>query len=345
MRLPRNAQLWLPGLVRSRLRRQPLDGPATVWLTFADHYEPRWRKADLDTATARVTRWVRDWPAIADQFRDHDGRPAQYTFFFPEEEYAPELLDPLADLTRQGVADVEVHIHHQGEGEQWFVDHIGTYVATLRDRHGLLRQHNGRTVFGFIHGNWALDNSHPDGTWCGLNNELTLLRQLGCYADFTMPAAPDPCQTSRVNSIYWATDDPARPKSHDDGVPVTLGGTPPASPLLMVQGPLTVRLAGFRPALEVGELAWHVPVTRNRVKAWLGAAPRIGNNLFLKLHSHGAPEKNAGPLLERDLPAALELTRSECERRGWKLVHATAWQMASAVLGLASGDGKVIIPP
>ena len=33
----------------------------------------------------------------------------------------------------------------------------------LTDDHGLLRQQDGRTVFGFIHGNWALDNSRPDG--------------------------------------------------------------------------------------------------------------------------------------------------------------------------------------
>jgi len=312
---------------------------------FADHYEPRWRKADLETARSRVDRWARSWPAIAQSHLDHFGRPARYTFFYPEEEYAPELLDPLAELSGKGVADVEVHVHHDGEGEQWFVDHIGGFVTTLHERHGLLRKVDGQPVFGFIHGNWALDNSHPDGTWCGLNNELTLLRQLGCYADFTMPAAPDPCQTRRVNSIYWATDDPTRPKSHDDGIPVTVGGTPPASALLMVQGPLTLRRAGLRPALEVGELAWHVPVTRDRVKAWLGAAPRIGNHLFLKLHSHGAPEKNAGPLLERDLPAALELTRSECERRGWKLVHASAWEMASAIRELVSGREAVNIPP
>ena len=51
---------------------------------------------------------------------------------------------------------------------------------------------NGRVVFGFIHGNWALDNSRPDGKYCGLNNEITLLRDLGCYADFTMPSGASP---------------------------------------------------------------------------------------------------------------------------------------------------------
>jgi hypothetical protein len=337
MNLPRNAQIWLPGLIRSALASPAFDGPVTVWLIFADHYEPRWRRADLDTARSRVGSWADRWPAIADAHRDHFDRPAQYTFFYPEEEYHPELLEPLADMAQSGIADVEVHIHHDGEGETNFVDRIGNFVTRLRDRHGLLHQEEGRTVFGFIHGNWALDNAHPRGRWCGLNNELTLLRELGCYGDFTLPAAPDPCQTRRVNSIYWAVDDPNTPRSHDDGVPIRPGGTPPASSLLMVQGPLTLRWDRLKPALEVGELAGHDPVTPSRVNAWLAAAPRVGNNIFVKLHGHGAPEKNAAPLLEKDLAAALTLTRAACERRGWRLAHATAWQAYRAIADLVRG--------
>lgn len=337
MPLPRNAQLWLPGLIRSRLHRPAFDGPVTVWLLFADHYEPRWRRADLATARSRVAPWAERWPAIADGHRDHFGRPAQYTFFYPEEEYHPELLEPLARMAHDGVADVEVHIHHDREGEANFVERIETFVANLRDQHGLLHQESDRTVFGFIHGNWALDNAHPSGRYCGLNNELTLLRQLGCYGDFTLPAAPDPCQVAQVNSIYWAVDDPDTPRSHERGVVVRPGGTPPASSLLMVQGPLTLRWNGLRPALEVGELAGHDPVTPARVEAWLEAAPRIGNHLFVKLHGHGAPEKNAAPLLEKDLAAALTLTRAACDRRGWRLAHATAWQTYGAVAALVRG--------
>ncbi|HRP06985.1 MAG TPA: hypothetical protein PLL69_00725, partial [Gemmatimonadales bacterium] len=294
-------------------------------------FEPRWRQADLDTARERVRAWSEAWPRIAGEHPDHDGRPAQYTFFYPEEEYAPELLDPLADLARAGLADVEVHIHHDGEGEHWFMDHMGRYIENLHDRHGLLRRAGDSIAFGFIHGNWALDNSHPSGRWCGLNNELTLLRRLGCYADFTLPAAPDPCQTRRVNSIYWAIDDPDRPRSHQDGEPFSRHGTPPATGLLMVQGPLDLRLEGLRPKLEVGELAGHDPVVPGRIQSWLRAAPRIGSDVFLKLHAHGAPEKNSGPLLGTELGKAIGLLRQECDRRGWQLRHATAWQMVQAI--------------
>jgi hypothetical protein len=331
MALPRNAQLWLPGLLADRWRRRhEATADTTVWLMIADHFEPRWQRPDDATALARVRAWETAWPAIAGRHRDDADRPAQYTFFFPQEEYRPALLDPLAAMTRAGVADVEVHIHHDREGEADFVARISQFVRTLRTEHGLLHEVDGRPAFGFIHGNWALDNAHPSGKWCGLDNELTLLRTLGCYADFTLPAAPDPCQTRRVNSIYWAIDDPERSKSHDDGQPLVPGEAPPSDALLMVQGPLTVtfpRHRGFRPTLEVGELAGHAPVTPGRVRAWLDVAPRVGRDLIVKLHTHGAPEKNAGPLLTRDLDAALAGVRAECTRRGWGLRFATAWEV------------------
>ena len=196
-RLPRNAQLWLPGWLaarqRNRMHRFNPAEPVTVHLMFADHYEPFWAKPTEAVAQARVDAWATEWPRIAERQRDDAGRPAQWTFFYPEEEYRPELLDSLAGLARRGVGDVEVHIHHDGEGEANFVGRMEQFVTVLSRDHGLLGDARHPT-YGFIHGNWALDNSHPDGRWCGLNNELTLLRRLGCYADFTMPAAPDPYQ-------------------------------------------------------------------------------------------------------------------------------------------------------
>src|SRR2546429_162497 len=93
--LTRNAHLWLPQYLAWR-RRKPAGNPARLWLTVADHYEPHWQKPGRDVAKNRVDTWRKLWPAIADRNRDAQGRPARYTFFYPQEEYEPELLDPLA---------------------------------------------------------------------------------------------------------------------------------------------------------------------------------------------------------------------------------------------------------
>ncbi|HEY4099463.1 MAG TPA: hypothetical protein VGM20_01145 [Gemmatimonadales bacterium] len=338
MTLPRNAQLWWPGwrAARRRTRAHRFDPsrPVTVHLMFADHFEPRWNRPSDATARARVAAWADAWPRIASRFRDARGHPPRWTFFYPQEEYHPALIDPLAEMTRAGIADVEIHIHHDGEGEADFTDRMERFIGELSRNHGLLHERDGRPTFGFIHGNWALDNSRPDGRWCGLNNELTLLRRLGCYADFTMPAAPDPCQTTLINAIYWAVDDPAQPKSHDTGRLVEPGATAPDDALLCVQGPLTLRRHPrwrVLPTLEVGELAGYAAPSRARARAWIDAAPRIGNAIFLKLYTHGAPEKNAGPLLGGFIEETIALLQAQCEARRWELAFATAWETYLAV--------------
>jgi hypothetical protein len=79
-------------------------------------------------------------------------------------------------MKRAGIADVDVHIHHDGEGQQNFVDRMSGFSETLVTRHGLLRLSHGRPVFGFIHGNWALDNSRPDGVFARYREDVSLRR-------------------------------------------------------------------------------------------------------------------------------------------------------------------------
>jgi hypothetical protein len=194
-------------------------------------------------------------------------------------------------------------------------------------------------VFGFIHGNWALDNSRPDGRRCGLNNEITLLRDLGCYADFTMPSGDSPTQSRLVNRIYWATDDPLRPRSFDSGVPVE-PGKPGSGDLLMIPGPIGIRWKErLRPRLETGELAHQDLPNAYRVRRWLELAPRVGSDIFLKLYAHGAQERNSKALLlERGLDRVFELLLAECRRSGHELRYVTTWEMCQAVLAAAGGN-------
>ncbi len=335
--LPRNAQIWLPGYMQERRRSRRREPARRVWLVFADHFEPLWNGASEDTAVERVAQWSRGWPRIASQFRDSAGRPARYTFFYPEEEYRPHLLDPLQRLVEDGIADVEVHLHHDGEGEQNFVDRISTFTETLISRHGLLRKQNGRPAFAFIHGNWALDNSRPDGRRCGLNNEITLLRDLGCYADFTMPSGASPTQASTVNTIYWAIDNPLRPKSYDSGPPLT-PGIIETGDLLMIPGPFGLRWAErMIPRMECGELACYDMPTRYRVQRWLDLAPRIGSDIFLKLYAHGAQERHSEPLLQGGLALALDLITKECGRTGCQLHFVSPWEMFQTIEALRKG--------
>ena len=241
---------------------------------------------------------MRDYPAQFGGFQDSDGRVPRHTFFFPIEEYDPEHLDALAALCRSGLGEVELHLHHDNDT----AENLRATLLEARElfvrRHGLLPRDRvtGLPAYGFVHGNWALDNSRPDGRWCGVNNELDVLREAGCYADFTFPSAPSRTQPRKINSIYYAVDDPRRPCSHDQGLDV---GTAPAPPngLMLIQGPLVLdwRRArwGLVPRTENGCLQTSQPPHIDRLALWLKARVQVPTRpdwFFVKLHAHGAEE-------------------------------------------------------
>jgi hypothetical protein len=338
MKLPRHAEIWFGGYIRDRVQRLfQRSQPKRVWITFADHFEPFWNGADDALAHQRVTLWRKQWPEVAARSRhDSAGKPPQYTFFYPEEEYRPDLMDSLAEMVQAGIADVEVHIHHDREGRQNFIDRMSKFCEVLHQRHGLLRRNDGHITFGFIHGNWALDNSFPGGRYCGLNDEITILRDLGCYADFTMPSGSSPSQSKILNSIYWCTDDPNAPKSYDEGVPATVGGGTRGD-LLMVVGPMGLRWRErLMPRMETGEVAVYDLPTPYRVCRWFDLAPRLGEDIFIKLYTHGTQERHSGVLLNGALEQMYELIAAEAEQRGWQFYFVTAWEMFRAINALMS---------
>ena len=315
----------------------PPSEPVHVFICIADHYEPAWHCPGFSVERERVARWVTEYPRAFERFQDSAGRPPQHTFFYPAEEYHPEHLERIAGLCRQGFGDVEVHLHHKDDTSDNLRTTLETFTEQLFHTHGLLRKDDrGRISYGFIHGNWALDNSRPDGCWCGVNDELTILRETGCYADFTMPSAPAPCQTRTINSIYYAVDDPARPKSHDRGVPAEVGRRPPDDSLLMIQGPLALdwqrRKWGLLPGIENGDLTGHHPPTLARLRLWLTAGVSVVGKpdwLFIKLHTHGAQPKNANMLLGEPMQRFHQELRAFAERHAWFRYHyVTAWEMA-----------------
>jgi hypothetical protein len=263
--------------------------------------------------------------------------------FFPMECYRAELLDHLAQLVRSGHGDIEVHLHHDGDSADRLREFLLKSVDNLHTRHGLLSaDSSGHLRYGFIHGNWALDNSRPDGRWCGVNNELTILRETGCYADFTMPAAPDTAQTRTINSIYYAVDDPERPKSHDTGIPAAVGIKPAEGGLLMIQGPLLITQSRpwKRPRLENGNLTGAQPPSAQRLRDWLRARVTVrGQNKwsFVKLHTHGAQERNVAVLLGPAMGRFHQALHNMAADRGFQFFYVTAREMAQLVVQAEKG--------
>jgi hypothetical protein len=347
--MKRHLNLWLGSFIRQVLRGRPRPDPGqplVICLAVADHFEPFWHHSDLDTALARLAVWEDRLPRLCQGLADSRGRPPQHTFFYPLDEYHPQVLERLAGLCRQGLGEVEVHLHHHGETSQELQDKLTDFAELLHQRHGLLRRdpQTGQITYGFVHGNWALDNSLPDGSWCGVNDELLVLKRSGCYADFTLPSAPSPAQTRTINAIYYATDDPLRPKSHDQGLAAAVG-RPPSGDLLLVQGVLALdwrRRHGILPRIENSDLNPSLPPDVARLPLWLRHAPGVEgapNVRFVKLACHGAPEKVHEALLGAPARRFFEqLLGNYDDGRAYRLRFMTCWEMVQAVHALERGE-------
>lgn len=346
----RNVAGWLLGYLRQDWRAPvPVGVTRHVLFCFVDHYEPKWGEPDYATECARVARWRADYPKLCESHCDADGRAPVHSFFFPEEEYRTEHLDALVELCRLGLGEIEIHLHHDHDTEAGLREKLSRFTELLASRHDALPRDpkTGQPRWAFIHGNWALDNSHPDGTGCGVNNELVVLREEGCYADFTFPAAPDPCQTSTVNRIYYATDDPLAPKSHDTGERVRAGGKP-VGDLMLIQGPLGLRWGsrkfGIFPRIENADVRTSCPPTPDRIDAWVNAGIHVQGRpewIFVKVHTHGTQERDIDTLLGAPMDRAFTYLESRYnDGHAWKLHYVSAREMYNIVKAAEAGlDG------
>jgi hypothetical protein len=251
-----------------------------------------------------MREWTEGYPRLAERHRDSDGVRPQHTWFYPAEDYRAEYLDALSDLCQRDLGEIELHLHHGHDTPASLRRRLEEAVA-LFNRHGALITWGEPPLrtYGFIHGNLALDNSLGDPALCGVNSELEILRETGCYADFSLPTAPARSQTRKVNAIYYALDDPGAPKSHDGGVDAEVGVKPPDG-LLLVQGPLALdwrrRKFGLLPRIDNAHIGGSSPGTPARVRRWVRQRVHVRGRpewVVVKVSCHGAEEHNFDPLL------------------------------------------------
>ena len=343
----KNMDIWLWGYISHHITKKTAhSGPTHVIFCFVDHYEPQWKTDDINVERSRVDRWLNDYPKMAEGHKDADGVAPQHTFFYPEEEYRQEHLDKLQQLCEAGFGEMDIHLHHEDDTAENFVTTINRFKKTLADNHQLLTvDENGELTYGFIHGNWTLDNSHPDGLHCGINNELALLNKTNCYVDMTLPSAPNRTQTRTVNKIYMATGEPNQCKGHDIGVKAEVG-KPLQGDLLVVQGPLALnwkrRKAGILPRIENGDIRSSNPPTTDRVDLWVNQHIHVKGRpewLMIKVHTHGTQEEDMDCLLGKPIEEMYSYFESRYnDGEKYVLHYMNAREMTNVIY--AAVDGK-----
>ncbi len=292
---------------------------------IADHFEP----AGYDIESLKI--YFAGYKALMTRHGDSYGNYPKFTWFYRDGETGAAGL--LAEMSRSGLGEAELHLHHGRGTENAAANDAGRLADLINSRVKFLRGSvgSGEKRYGFIHGMWALDNSRG-GEYCGVNNELQVLRETGCFADFTFPAWGD-MQPAKVNSIYYAKDDPLRAKSYNTGIDAAVGQRPEAD-LLIFEGP-----AGSALEILLDKNKLDTALINSWVKARISVAGR-DEWIFVKTNIHslgtGHKEKIFDVKIFDTLFSYLEQAFDDGKR--YRLHYATAREAYNIVR--AAEDGR-----
>lgn len=313
---------------------------------FVDHFEPFTGGADRVRAEARIKAWVDGYGKMADKHSDADGKAPQHTWFYPPH-HDQVFLENLVDLCKRGYGEIEMHLHHNR------MDPFPDTEETLRhkihkciedySKHGIFCLPDGSRRFAFIHGDWSLDNSRGKDI-CGINNEITILRECGCYADFTYPSLGK-AQPAMVNRIYYAKDNPDKPKSYNRGRELRAGAKPWGD-LLMISGVIGLRwksrIHKLKPSIEASNIDKSDYPFPGRIDYWVKNAVKIKGRpdwYFIKMHTHGAKEAGFESIFGAAANKMYDyLERKYNDKNDYFLHYVTAREMYNIIKAAEAGE-------
>jgi hypothetical protein len=340
---------WLPSYFWQRLTRPPRRGKTHLILALADHFEPSIvpedgsARAPYAEQERRLERWCREYPRLFENVHDADGRPFIHTYFYPAEQYDKSLVMRLAEHCHNGWGEIEIHLHH-GVGKPDSVENTRRLLTCFRDT--LAQEHGCLSYWGdseppryaFVHGNFALANSN-NGRGCGVDSEMQILAETGCYADLTLPTgAFHPAQTSKINSLYECGMPLGERAPHRKGQDLERGSAPQTFPII-VQGPLMMDF-NRRLNVENSALTGPNPATLRRLGNWKRAAISVKGRpdwLFIKLHCHGMDPRHEEAMLGASMQAFLRELVGSAEERNEILHFVSAREMVNMILAACDG--------
>ena len=282
----RRGHVWLPHYLRqqSRYRRTQPGPDRHLIFTFVDHFEPS--RAAGERGVEMVRDWCRRNVEISKPVVDDDGLHPQHTWFY---RYDYPNFDCLRELSRSvydGFGEIEFHLHHGHDTSETFREKIEAGKKWFGTAGAMRAVGTGQAHFAYIAGNWALANGQEDASKSGVDEEIVLLRDAGCYADFTFPAFGERSQTRQVNDLYYAVHSD-RVRCYETGPQVAVG-QPQRGDLMIFQGPLYIAFG--RGHVDYAAVEDYAPYFEGRCKSWIKAGVSVEGMpdwVFVKVHTHG----------------------------------------------------------
>lgn len=340
----------LPSYLWQRLIRRNVRGHVHVIVAMADHFEPSSMPgpgagyAPRGVQQERLDAWCSEYPGNFASFRDSDGRHFTHTYFYPAEQYDRGLVAQLADLCHSGWGEIEIHLHHEAATADGTRDQIVAFRDALALEHGCLAYEEGdsRPKYAFVHGNFALANC-AGGFGCGVDNEMQILKETGCYVDLTFPtSAFHPAQIAKINSLYECALPLGERAPQRRGRKLQVGHAVTKLPFIL-QGPLMLEFDTSSRRwgrIDNGSLTGLRPPSLRRWELWKKAAITVSGRpdwIFIKLHTHGMDPTQTDAVLRAPMQAFLKELIDGAQDRHETLHFVSAREMANIIFAACDG--------
>lgn len=331
--------IWLFDYLLSNFRNvfsKKAVGTKDILFLFVDHFELAGKKERLDA-------WVNDYPKLIDNFKDYDGVKPQHTWFSALDLINEDELAAVKILVDEGYGEVELHWHHSHNSSKQFEIDLKQGMEVFH-KYGFMKPYkkDQHSCFSFIHGNWSLNNARGE-RFCGVNDEIEILKKYGCYGDFTFPALFSPAQPKYVNKISYTTVNNV-PKSYDEYREATVGVSELDSEFMIMQGPLCINYTDWshrwHPTFENGDInQFENHGSHKRIDSWVRQNIHVKGNpnwIFVKIFCHGAQDyKSITSQATYDMHEYLESKYNDGEQ--YRLHYVTARECYNIIKAAESG--------
>lgn len=338
----KNIHIWIIAYLARNIKflfvKKDSKSTKDIMFIFVDHFE-------LAGKGERLSAWVNDYPRIVNKFTDWDGKRPQHTWFSALDLIDENELAEMKKLVDDGLGEVELHWHHSHKSSS---DFEGDFFEGMEifHKYGFMLPYkdNQHSCFSFIHGNWSLNNARGD-QFCGINNEIKILKKHGCYGDFTFPALFSKAQPKYVNQICY-TDENVSGKGYDLAREAEVGKKQEKSEFMIMQGPLAINYKDWRhkwhPTIEDGDINSNLTQSsKKRIDCWIRQNIHVKNNpdwIFVKVFCHGAQDYKS--LTSDSMIKMYEYLGSEYnDGVNYRLHYVTARESYNIIK--AAEDGKV----
>lgn len=276
--------------------------------------------------------------SLASEHIDSDSRKFQLTFACSGRNSDSTTLHMLTEFCRRELGEVEYLIPWDFSSEASMREKLEQGLRRFNS-YGWMSTVGSEVRFAVVRERNSGDRRETD-----LWRQVSVLSDLGCYADMSFPGVRSSWPQSRVNTMFMVTSADYEPRNESDEL---MAGRLGKGGLLVIKGPSLIDWTDWRftlkPYVEDGHLSPEAPPDPGRVDSWIRANVHVigqPNWIFVKLTIGGLNDAASAQSLRHSLDRSLMYLEEICnDNEMYRLHYVTAREVYNVAMAAQAFKG------